>query len=441
MTEEDVLITAQLWQRSRKPVDFETENRILRDLARRLTQPIEIFLKHFIKIAQELCQAGTAGISLIEATSGGEEVLRWVALSGSYEKFEGGTISRDNSPCGVCLKKGNAELFSYPARYFQPLQGVEPQIVEAMVVPFMLEEKTLGTIWVVSHDQPQQFDQEDLRVISSLAEFLVAALANAQMRQEIEESSRREKAARELNLLNQSLIKTSELLAERNLELESFTHIVSHDLKAPLRAIANLSQWLQEDLEGQINENAQNQIQLLQNRVARMEAMIDGLLVYSRVGRIKLKPELVDVNILLQEILDSLAPPSTFTITIKSPLPTIFTRRLLLFQVFSNLISNAIKHHPCPDGKIEISVKPSEQFYQFAIADNGQGIPPEFHDKIFGIFKTLQSRDVKESTGIGLSIVKKIVETEGGKITLESDLGRGATFCFTWLKQPTPSRA
>ncbi|PSF37685.1 hypothetical protein C7H19_09020 [Aphanothece hegewaldii CCALA 016] len=242
--------------------------------------------------------------------------------------------------------------------------------------------------------------------------------------------------AKELTQLNHSLVRTTDLLAERNQELNSFSYIVSHDLKAPLRAISNLSQWIEDDLQEKLDEDNQRQMQLLRNRVERMEAMIDGLLTYSRVGRTEVETQSVKVKELLNEILDSLVIPPTFTISIQAELPTIVTKRLLLSQVFANLISNAIKHHPRPDGQIEISATCKGQFYEFAVSDDGNGIAPENHDKIFGIFQTLNSRDVKESTGIGLSIVKKIVETEGGEITVTSELGSGATFRFTWPKQP-----
>ena len=115
-------------------------------------------------------------------------------------------------------------------------------------------------------------------------------------------------------------------------------------------------------------------------------------------------------------------------------MPALTTERLLIEQVFSNLISNAIKHHDRPDGKVEISVKDQGKFYEFAVKDDGRGIPSEYHEKVFGIFQTLEARDKVENTGIGLSIVKKIVETQGGNIHLSSEVDRGTTFYFTWQK-------
>ncbi|NJM88089.1 MAG: PAS domain-containing protein [Hydrococcus sp. RU_2_2] len=235
-----------------------------------------------------------------------------------------------------------------------------------------------------------------------------------------------------LKQLNADLEQTTSLLAQQNQELDRFVYIVSHDLKAPLRAIANLSEWIEDDLEGQLPEENKKQMQLLRNRVYRMEALINGLLEYARVGRSEIQEEMVDVGALLEEIVDFIAPPVTFTIVVQPTMPTIMVRRLLLFQVFTNLIGNAIKHHDRPDGRIEISATQKEDYYEFTVSDDGPGIEPEYHEKIFGIFQTLAKSESPDSTGIGLSIVQKIIATEGGEIVLESHLGKGTTFQFTW---------
>ncbi len=238
----------------------------------------------------------------------------------------------------------------------------------------------------------------------------------------------------ELSRLSLLLANTNQALAERNQELDSFAYIASHDLKAPLRGVINLSQWLEEDIKDNLAPENQEQLQLLRKRVYRMETLIDGLLQYSRVGRTQTPSEKVDVSELLAEITDSLNPPATFNIEIAPEMPVFITKKLLLSQVFANLISNAIKHHPRDDGNLKISVEDSGEFYLFTVADDGRGIDPKNNDKVFTIFQTLESRDRKENTGVGLSIVKKIVESEGGKISLDSEFGKGATFRFTWLK-------
>jgi PAS domain S-box-containing protein len=244
-----------------------------------------------------------------------------------------------------------------------------------------------------------------------------------------------EARSRELSNFNGLLAQAAVLLDERNQELDRFVHIVSHDLKAPLRAIANLSQWIEEDLEGELSIENQQQMTLLRDRVHRMQAMIDGLLEYARAGRTEADVEPVAVAELLAEVIDSLDPPSAFRIEIAPEMPILHAKRLLLSQVFANLISNGIKHHPRSNGRIQISSQDKGDFYEFAVADDGPGIAPEHHEKIFMIFQAVNPQSSQDSSGIGLSIVKKIVETEEGTIRLESEVGKGTTFYFTWPKQ------
>jgi PAS domain S-box-containing protein len=242
--------------------------------------------------------------------------------------------------------------------------------------------------------------------------------------------------ADELTQLNDTLASTNAELRSRNQDLDQFAYVASHDLKAPLRAIASLSEWIEEDLAEQIPEENRQQIYLLRSRVYRMEALINGILDYSRIGKRQVPIETVDVRVLLEEIIDTLAPPPTFIIEIGLEMPIIKTRRLLLQRVLTNLLDNAHKHHPRNDGNVTVSVTDQGRWYEFAIQDDGNGIDPLYHDKIFTIFQTLQSRDTQENTGVGLSIIKKILETEGGSIRVESTEGEGATFRFTWLKSP-----
>jgi PAS domain S-box-containing protein len=244
----------------------------------------------------------------------------------------------------------------------------------------------------------------------------------------------------DLQRLNNSLMLAQQQLQERNVELDRFVSIAAHDLKAPLRAIANLSEWIEEDLQAQI-PGTNPQLQLLRQRVKRMDALIDGLLRYSRAGREELATETVDVAQLLTETIDSLSPPASFEIKIVSTMPILLTKRLLLNQVFANLINNAIKHHHRVDGRIEITVEDLADRYLFEIADDGPGIPiGADRNRVFEIFQTLSpATDSTENTGIGLALVKKIVEGEGGKIWLDDECNQGCRFCFTWLKTAMPS--
>ncbi|NTW02906.1 MAG: PAS domain S-box protein, partial [Oscillochloris sp.] len=222
------------------------------------------------------------------------------------------------------------------------------------------------------------------------------------------------------------------ILENRNRELNQFAYLISHDLKAPLRGIANLAQWIDEDLGEAITPEVRGHLNLLHGRVARMERLINGLLDYSRIGRSAGTKSLVDVNVLIREVIDLLDPPAHVQITIAPHMPTLKTDQLLLQQVFANLISNSFKHHPGPAVHIQIGVETLGSSYRFRITDNGPGIDPIYHDRIFGLFQTLVPKDQFESSGIGLAIVKKIVEQYGGTVQIESQLGAGATFNFTW---------
>ena len=226
-----------------------------------------------------------------------------------------------------------------------------------------------------------------------------------------------------------------EKLKERNQELNSFTHVVSHDLKAPLRGISNLSEMIVEDLQSYIPVENKHQLNLLQQRVLRMNALINGLLEYSRVGKQEILLESVNLEELLDEVIDSLDPPKSFKIHYSKPLPTLVTKKLLLNQILANLISNSIKHHHLNNGQIDLIVEDMGQYYQYAIADDGPGIPKQHRDRIFEIFQTLENKTSTTNTGIGLALIKKIVDGEGGKFWLDSETEKGSKFCFTWKKE------
>ena len=223
-------------------------------------------------------------------------------------------------------------------------------------------------------------------------------------------------------------------LGRSNRELDQFAYVASHDLKAPLRGIANLSQWVEEDLGDALPTAVAEKMTLMRGRVQRLEALIDGILQYSRAGRVRAAVEVVDVGELLCDAVELLAPPPELTVTIAPNMPTITTEKTPLQQVFMNLISNAIKYNNHPGATIDISVRDAGSMYAFSVADNGPGIEPQYHERIFGIFQTLESRDRVEGTGIGLSVVKKTVELHGGSITVDSELGEGAIFTFEWPK-------
>jgi len=165
-----------------------------------------------------------------------------------------------------------------------------------------------------------------------------------------------------------------------------------------------------------------------------MEALIDGILQYSRAGRVKSRPEQVDTGTLVHEVVELIAPPPSIRIEIAPDMPTVSSEKVPLQQVFMNLLGNAIKHAGASDPKVHVGWEEGGPFYEFSVTDNGPGIAPQYHERIFGIFQTLEARDKVEGTGIGLSVVQKIVEAKGGRVWVESEVGKGARFKFLWPK-------
>ena len=219
-----------------------------------------------------------------------------------------------------------------------------------------------------------------------------------------------------------------------NRELKDFAYIVSHDLKAPLRGIKTLSSWISTDYKDRLDDEGKEQMDLLSQRVERMHNLIDGVLQYSRVGRIKQDKIKIDLNELVPQVIDMVAPPENIEIKIEDELPLIEFEETRIIQVFQNLLSNAVKYMDKPRGLIKIGCVEEDGFWKFSVTDNGPGIEEKHFERIFRIFQTLTSRDEYESTGVGLTVVKKIVELYGGSIFIQSEVGKGSTFFFTLPK-------
>ncbi len=232
-------------------------------------------------------------------------------------------------------------------------------------------------------------------------------------------------------------------LERLNAEIEQFAYVTAHDLKSPLGAIAHLADWIEQDAPGGPGAEMDANLALLRGRVERMQSLLDGLLAYAQVGRDPAAPERVDTAALVATILAAAPPPAGFAVACQGPMPVLHTERQALGDVLAILIANAIQHHDRGEGRIEVSASVEGRHVEFRVLDDGPGIAPRFHARIFGIFQTLRSRDELESAGVGLAIARKRVVAHGGRIWVESlPPARGACFVFTWqaaLAEAPPS--
>jgi signal transduction histidine kinase len=259
-----------------------------------------------------------------------------------------------------------------------------------------------------------------------LALAAVAALLIGQLRTILRGAAERRRAE----------LRQAELMQElraANEELGNFAYVASHDLKAPLRGIGSLAQWIVADYGDRLDDAGREQMALLLGRVHRMDRLIDGVLQVSRVGRTEEPPEPVDLGALVHETVDLLAPPPHVTVDV-GPLPTLRMDRTRAQQLFQNLLSNAIRCNDKPQGRIVVSCNEAGGERRYSVADNGPGIEPRHYERVFQMFQTLDARDEDRGTGVGLALVRKIVELHGGRIWIESEPGRGCTFHFTLPK-------
>lgn len=220
-----------------------------------------------------------------------------------------------------------------------------------------------------------------------------------------------------------------------NAELKEFAYIVSHDLKAPLRAIDSLTKWIAEDYKGDLDTEGQDLIQTLKNRVIIMNQLIDGILQYSRISRVNSKSETTDLNEIIQYVWTLEKPAEHFSLNIEKPLPKIFINYNKIQELFQKIIQNAIRFNDKEKAIISINWSEDKDYIYIDFQDNGIGIKEKNFDEIFKIFKTLEKKKYKNQIGIGLTLAKRIVEIYNGEITLISKIGAGTTFTISFPKK------
>ncbi|KYG82266.1 PAS domain-containing sensor histidine kinase [Roseivirga echinicomitans] len=243
----------------------------------------------------------------------------------------------------------------------------------------------------------------------------------------IEDISEQERAEQQ----KENLLKR---LEKSNNELQEYAHVVSHDLKSPLRSISALVSWIKEDCNDIMHDQGHRNLDLIELTVEKMESLINGILTYSAIERAKDEERVVSIDETIENIVALLYIPDHITVTVNKPLPSIYADPTRVQQLFQNLIGNAINYIDKEVGTVEIDYQDAGKYWIYSIKDNGVGIAKEYHEKIFGIFQSLNTDPKKGSTGIGLSIVKKIVEQYEGEIYLESEEGVGTTFFLKFKK-------
>lgn len=221
-------------------------------------------------------------------------------------------------------------------------------------------------------------------------------------------------------------------LKRSNSDLDNFAYVASHDLRSPLNVIKRLVTWVKEDCEAVLPHESKEDLDIVLTRVERMEKLLIDLLSYSRITKNYQKSESVNLHDFMTELLTLIDLPMGFALKCDSD--EIQVPKIAFTVVMLNLVSNAIKHHDSGNAKIEVKAKHNDSGWVISVLDNGPGIETKNHDRIFKLFETLRPRDEVEGSGMGLSVVKKIVEHYGGSITVESNMPRGTQFIVTWPK-------
>lgn len=416
---DDIIITDELSRRISKAPNLQAENQALHTLAQQMVQP-QTMLESLVTMAMNLCNAGTAGISLLEVTPSGEEVFRCVVVAGALKAYEGEMLSRNFSMCGICLDRGTTQLYLYPERYFTYFKQAEPVIVEELVIPLLTTDAPVGALWIVSHDSERKFDQEDVRVMNSLGNFTTTALYLLKARDAAQEVAQRERAAR--------------IEAEQaNRVKDEFLAMVSHELQTPLVAILGWSRSLRTSPFDQ--DSFLKSLETIE-RNAKIEAkLVEDLLDISRIasGKIRLNLSPVELKSVIEAAIATLHQTAqTKGIRLNSILDPLASSVLgdseRLQQVVSNLLANAIKF-TLQGGKIEIRLDYVDSQAQIQVSDTGQGIPADLLPHVFERFRQAESSCSSGGLGLGLAIAHYLVELHGGTIHAASPgVGQGSTF-------------
>jgi signal transduction histidine kinase/ActR/RegA family two-component response regulator len=449
-----VIITAEVARRAPRSADFAAENAALVALAQALTGPDKVLLQLLADTALGLCQAHSAGISLIETDAAGNSLFRWVATAGLCAPYIGGSTSLVQSPCGITAALGEPQLFAYPQRYFSELAGPSPEIVEGLVAVIPFEAAPHGTIWVMSHDAERQFDHEDRRVLTNLASFAGAALTLLHARREATAEALRTERVREA-------------LEQAELRREEFIAMLGHELRNPMSPIDSAIAVAKRLCTG--NQATLNVLSIAQRQMRHLRALVDDLLDAARVrqGKLAIVRAEASLNEIVFDAVSAIqhhidARRHTLVVQGMEASIHVFADHVRMSQMIGNLLSNAAKYTPA-GGRIElvIEVQPlptvvvtdaAPQGAQvdgdvlIRVRDNGVGISAELLPHVFELFAQAPSSNARAEggLGIGLAVVKRMVDLHGGTIVIDSagsGLGTAVTLRLPILRKlPVPDK-
>lgn len=399
----DVDIRAELDSRPTRVPDYEREHGAFAVLAAEMAANPRNMLQKLVELALDLCDAHTSGISLLDG-----DVFRWEAVAGMFESARGGTMPRDQSPCGVCTERDATQLMHLADRCFPALYA-EPRFVEALLIPFHGHGKPVGTVWVVSHSFDRKFDREDERIVRVLADFASAGW---------------------------QLWKAYAVADDANQRKEQFLATLGHELRNPLGAMTTATSILEQRVAG--DGLAARAVEVLVRQCRHVVRLADDLLDLGRIGSGKLQVEMKPVNLrtIVDEAIETCRPrieERSLRLTVERGDGAVWVDGdpVRLAQLFCNLIDNAVKYTP-PGGRIAIVSAAEDDDVSIAISDTGNGIPSDQLQRIFDPFTQLrESREASAGgLGLGLSLVRSLAELHGGAVRATSQ-GPGTGSCFT----------